>query len=595
MERGQVQVRMAAARTAGWVLRVSALLVAATLVACAQTAESSIVDLKPQDADLWEHRLGPETAVHLSAEEFRALRPGMESVELEIVVSANGRVESAQVTGDIRVHSDEARAIEMERLFSPWVINGAPTSVRVTDYVSILPPEEWASVHIPFPQPWHLEGASVQLARTLCYGTCPDYRLTIAGDGTVRFSGHSNVLIPGDHVAHIAASAVRSLIEDFQKADFFSAKDSYQAYWTDNPTQTLTLTLDGHTKKVVDYVGIEAGLPLGIRNLEAEVDETADAARWIKGDELTLPSLEAERWPFGAVMSQNLVLYDAALTAANSALVDRFVAARAPIVAPWATVSDLGTDGERISSPVCVASGKGDLDLVERLIQSASAGPSRKPTSLPQRVLNECLLTGARSGDLDVVAYWLDHGADPKATPTDHQIMQGWGALANAVESGNAEMVRLLIDHDVDVHAPVNAGDGQPLLVFALERAPKEKVAIELLLIKAGANVNGRDSMGQTPIFAVGSVPEAVTPLLEAGADINARDHNGGTALMRNAYIEQTVRELLTDGADPTPTNIRGDTALTTARQMSCPSCAELIEESLKKRVHSAVSSSNGR
>jgi hypothetical protein len=262
-----------------------------------QSAETQhpVVELKPEDVNLWEHKIGPETAVHVSAEEYRTLQRGPTYVEFEIVISENGRVEQAELTGSIKVHVGEARSIEMDRVFKPWTRDGANIRVKVHDHVSLLPPERWADVRVPFPQPWDLREASVQLRRTRCYGTCPDYQVAISGDGTVRFSGHNFVLIPGDHIAHIAPDAVRRLIADFEKAEFFSARGEYVAIVTDNPTQILTLSVAGHTKTVKDYVGIQDGLPLAIRNLEAEVDEVAGTARWVKGDKSTSASRSSRR------------------------------------------------------------------------------------------------------------------------------------------------------------------------------------------------------------------------------------------------------------------------------------------------------------
>ena len=102
--------------------------------------------------------------------------------------------------------------------------------------------------------------------------------------GRVRYTGNRAVLITGEHVAHISAQAVHDLLAGRAREGGFLAlaRDEYRSNWTDNPTQTLKLTLAGQTKTVVDYVGTEAGLPLAIRNLEYEIDEVAGTARWVK-------------------------------------------------------------------------------------------------------------------------------------------------------------------------------------------------------------------------------------------------------------------------------------------------------------------------
>jgi hypothetical protein len=544
------------------------------IAAQSAAAQGPAVELEPQDVNLWEHRSGPETAVHISAEEYQTLRLGPTYVEFEIIVSENGRVEQAEVTGYTKAHVEEAKSIEMDRAFKPWTKNGANIRVNLHDYVSLLPPEQWADVRVPFPEPWDLRGASVQLRRTGCYGTCPDYQVTVSGDGAVRFSGHNFVLIPGDHVAPISSDAVRELIRAFEKADFFSAKDAYTASVTDNPTQTLTLNVGVRTKTVTDYAGTEAGLPLAIRNLEAEVDEVAGTARWVKGDESTTASLENEKWPFASPARQNVELYNTAISKSNKPLVDRYLAAGGPIVAPE----------ETLDSPVCVASGMGDKDLVARMLRPARSRPNLKPVEvkLPPSVLSQCLWNAARSGKVGLLELWLNKDANPKVQPPKTRDWTlGLSLLANGIMSGNPEMVSKLLDLELDVHAPVM--EGEPLLNFALERAGVHATEIVAELVKAGADVNARGHLGETPIFAANYAPDAVKVLLAAGADLEARNDNGDTPLIRYGFQEPMVHELLADGANPTLMNKRGDTPLKVAHQYSCPACATLIEEALKK------------
>ncbi len=256
-------------------------------------AGQPIVELKPGEGNLWDHRLGPTNAVHVSPIEAGTLR--FETyLTFEIVVTAEGRVESAEPIGDEKRHVEEARAIELARTFKPWTRDGKSVRVRATDYVALLPPERWALVPRSFPEPWGLKGVKIQLSRTQCFGRCAAYSVTIRGDGRVHFSGERYVLNPGDHDAQISPAAVRELVSEFEKAKFFAAGDKYIAKVTDNPTYTLTLTVGGKTKTVTDYVGIEVGLPLAISDLENAVDDTAGTQRWIKGNDQTPASLDQE-------------------------------------------------------------------------------------------------------------------------------------------------------------------------------------------------------------------------------------------------------------------------------------------------------------
>jgi hypothetical protein len=510
---------------------------------------------------------------------------GHKSVEVKIVVSNKGKVESVQIVGDASGHADEVKRVEMARAFKPWTRNGVAIRVKVQDEVSLLPPEQWATQKGSFPEPWDLNGVEIGLTRTGCFGACPAYSVTIDGDGTVRFSGKLYVLVPGDHVAHISTNSVRELVRQFEAANFFSAKDQYISTWTDNPSQTMTLVVSGRKKKVVDYIGTDEGMPLAIHELEQEIDEVAGTTRWVEGNEQTLSSLQEEHWPFTSTTKQNLAVYTTAISKKNSQLVEYYLAVGGPIV------SSHGNE----SSPVCVASGMGDLGLVKRMLKNADSPrpETGQHAGLPSQVLSECLSLAARNGNEEVLQFWIDKGADPNATPIQHEDEgPGLSVLAHGIESGNPQVVRTLLEHKAKVQ-PFVGGDKdnpEPLLTFVLDRGDqeggKQRAEIVKMLIQAGANVNALGRIGQTPIFSTTFTPEAVKPLLAAGANLEARDAFGDTALIRNAYSEPIVRELLEDGANPAAVNSSGDTPLKVAKKASfCKGCAQLVEAALKKRA----------
>jgi hypothetical protein len=91
--------------------------------------------------------------------------------------------------------------------------------------------------------------------------------------------------LPGLHTAHISSAAVTELLNQFRAANFLSALPAYKSDWTDNSTQTLSLHINGQVKTVVDYIGLDVGLPLAIHNLEAALDSAAGTERWIKGND----------------------------------------------------------------------------------------------------------------------------------------------------------------------------------------------------------------------------------------------------------------------------------------------------------------------
>ena len=66
--------------------------------------------------------------------------------------------------------------------------------------------------------------------------------------------------------------------------------DGTETIVTDLPTTFVTVTSDGRTNRVEDYVGA----PPGLRELEREIDVAANT-RWIRIDGPTLRQLAADR------------------------------------------------------------------------------------------------------------------------------------------------------------------------------------------------------------------------------------------------------------------------------------------------------------
>jgi ankyrin repeat protein len=514
--------------------------------------------------DLWDHAIGPRDSIHTSLNTFRAIQMGQTNVTLDVIVSENGVVGSAHAIEGPAQFFEQAERLEMQRRFTPFTKDGMIVRAKIHDYVSILPPEEWLEPHLPFPAQIDMSTVRIGLSRTGCYGTCPAYTVTISGDGSVEFDGNSFVLVPGRHHAHISPNAVRNLLDAFRQGDFFSARDAYTANWTDNPTQTISLAIGERKKSVVDYVGTEAGLPDAVKDLERRIDETAETERWIKGTAETLPSLTAEKWDFASASPENIALYESAIEHKDTAMVDRFIAARAP-------VSTLDAWGK---TPLSAASETGDLDLVQRMVG--------KQRTFPQPVLSTCLATGARSGSLDLVTFWIDLGANPVLAPPSGRGPQSMSILANSIMSGNPAVVQKLLEYKVDLNERVNE---RPLINWALyAHKPEHVPAIITLLANAGADPDARGHLNQTALFDTVFVPDAIPALVAAGAHINAQDSLGQTPLINTAFAEPVVRQLLSAGADPTIVAKNGDTALKRAQQFQCPACAALIQEALDKR-----------
>ena len=100
-----------------------------------------------------------------------------------------------------------------------------------------------------------VENAVITIERTVCFGSCPDYALTIYGNGTVNYEGRNFVAVTGKRTAGISPGNVRELVNTFCDIHYFSLRDKYMDQVTDLPTTTTSISVDGRFKKIVDYYG----------------------------------------------------------------------------------------------------------------------------------------------------------------------------------------------------------------------------------------------------------------------------------------------------------------------------------------------------
>lgn len=139
------------------------------------------------------------------------------------------------------------------------------------------------------------------------------------------------------------------------------------------------------------------------------------------------------------------------------------------------------------------------------------------------------LMYVASWGDMAKVKDFLARGADMKARDKD-----GWTVLHHAALGGDHDdVMRMLIHAGADVNARTS-GNETPLMISA----SKGKVEEVRELIEGGADVNAANNVGETALIRVAnrghSEEEAqalAELLLRAGANVSARDSLGQTAI----------------------------------------------------------------
>jgi ankyrin repeat protein len=187
---------------------------------------------------------------------------------------------------------------------------------------------------------------------------------------------------------------------------------------------------------------------------------------------------------------------------------------------------------------------------------SSTEQPIAKTASLGYTAL----ILAAQKGFADIVAYLLDHGADPKLAD-----LEGDTPLYVASEQGHAKIVAMLLDKGVDpdegqkVAPPWTAGAvigikaqvrNSPLSLAA-QGGHTDTVKV---LLEKGANPDVRGFAGKTALFwaVERGYLDVVNLLLEHNADPNIRNTAGQTPLMEAAKDGSTdlVRALVSHQAD---------------------------------------------
>ncbi len=160
--------------------------------------------------------------------------------------------------------------------------------------------------------------------------------------------------------------------------------------------------------------------------------------------------------------------------------------------------------------------------------------------------------------------------------------------LVEAVEKGDRDVVRSLLEQHADVHTA--QADGTTALHWAAHRDDLETAE---LLIGAGADLNAANHYGVTPLSLACTNGSAamVQNLLKAGANASATQQTGETAIMtaaRTGNVE-VVKLLLVHGADVNGRETRrGQTALMWAvEQKHLQVVRALIEHGADVHAHS--------
>jgi ankyrin repeat protein len=496
---------------------------------------------------------------------------GFNQLHLTLTVSPAGEVLDANAEGEERILKlwPDLRVEVLHWKFEPFEENGHAVTAKIDEYLDLVPPERFPLIHMPAPTVRPDSAVTITLSRSGCYGTCPSYEVTISTEGIV-FEGGGFVVASGRHTDIADPRAVRELAKKFVSADFYSMDDEYQAGVTDNPTYVLSISIDDHAKKVLDYVGSWVGMPEVISDFEDEVDSFARTERWIEGTDGLVPALHTEGFDFKTFAAQ--VMLKEAANRGKTATMRELLAAGVPLDPLPAPKVDEPHAVVPFDHEGWLNAAGTHSDALKVLIL---AGASKNDQNDKDLALARAADSGSREAVQELIAY----GANPKIDLSKLVVTEHWGdggiaesqgagsILIYAASSGNPEVVREILNYHPRLEARDREGKTAMFAAVDWRFSDKDGARVECvrLLAQAGANVNARDNDGDTPLHET-FLTDVEEELLKLGADVNARNNEGETPIF-TTVDDAAVPLFIAHGADLTIRNKKGQTVLEAAKE----------------------------
>ncbi len=100
--------------------------------------------------------------------------------------------------------------------------------------------------------------------------SCPNYSITLTGDGHLIYNGRERTVVAGIHESDIDMWTISAVINDYIQSGFFELENTYPSPGIDKMVVTLTIEMSGASKSV--YSEDRYG-PLLIQEMERRMDD----------------------------------------------------------------------------------------------------------------------------------------------------------------------------------------------------------------------------------------------------------------------------------------------------------------------------------
>lgn len=96
----------------------------------------------------------------------------------------------------------------------------------------------------------------LRITRTPCYGTCPDFTMTVDANGNVAYTGRNFVDNLGMYSKRISRKQVKQLVQILEEGKFWEYNEVYDNQGvTDLPSIITECTHNGKSRQVLNRIG----------------------------------------------------------------------------------------------------------------------------------------------------------------------------------------------------------------------------------------------------------------------------------------------------------------------------------------------------
>jgi hypothetical protein len=132
--------------------------------------------------------------------------------------------------------------------------------------------------------PKDLKAAVIEMSRGPCFGSCPAYKITIHGDGTVEYAG-GRLARQDRQTGNIGSEDFSRILQQLDAVHFSTLEDRAFLWCFDSSSVSIAVSVDGRSKRVVSdagCTGAKSGLQARFVEVGNNIDKVVGSERWIR-------------------------------------------------------------------------------------------------------------------------------------------------------------------------------------------------------------------------------------------------------------------------------------------------------------------------